>query len=108
VISAFLAATDITPTEDPTSYKQAMSSAEAELWLQAMKEEIKCLIENGTWELTDLPEGRHTVKCKWVYLTKRDTQGNVTRHRAHLVTKGFLQTAVIDYEETFAPAWINM
>jgi hypothetical protein len=75
-ISAFLASTDITPTGDPTSYKLAMSSAEAELWLQAMKEEIRCLIENGTWELTDLPEGRQTVKCKWVYLTKHDTQGN--------------------------------
>ena len=43
------------------------------------------------------------MKCRWVYLTKRDTQGNVTHYRARLVAKGFSQTAGVDYEETFAP-----
>lgn len=74
----FLAATNTMPMGDPMSYKLAMSYPEAELWLQAMKEEIQCLIDNWTWELADLPEGRCTVKYKWVYLTKCDTQGNVT------------------------------
>ena len=64
---------------------------------------MKCLTDNGTWELTDLPEDRQAVKCKWVYLTKHDTQGNVTYYHAHLIAKGFSQTAGIDYEESFTP-----
>ena len=58
---------------------------------------------NGTWELTDLLEDSQAVKCKWVYLTKHDTQGNVTHYHAHLIAKGFPQTAGVDYEESFTP-----
>jgi len=43
------------------------------------------------------------VKCRWVYLTKHDTHGDVTHYHACLIAKGFSQTAFIDYEETFAP-----
>ena len=43
------------------------------------------------------------MKCRWVYLTKHDTQGNVTYYHAHLIAKGFSQTAGIDYEESFTP-----
>ena len=43
------------------------------------------------------------MKCRWVYLTKCDTQGNVTHYCAHLIAKGFSQTAGVNYEETFAP-----
>ena len=68
-----------------------------------MEVEIQCLADNGTWVLVDLPKDHKTIKCKWVYITKCDTQGNVTRHRARLVTKGFSQTEGINYEETFAP-----
>ena len=64
---------------------------------------MKCLTDNGTWELTGLPEDRQAVKCRWIYLTKHDTQGNVTHYRTRLVAKGFSQTAGVDYEEVFAP-----
>jgi len=54
--------------------------------------------------LTDLLEDRQAVKCRWVYLTKCDTHGDVTHYCAHLIAKGFSQTTGIDYEETFAPS----
>lgn len=100
---AYLAATDITPAGDPNTYEYAVSAPDRELWQMAMEEEIQCLNDNGTWELCDLPKDRKTVKCRWVYVTKRDTQGNAARHRARLVAKGFSQAEGIDYEETFAP-----
>ena len=68
-----------------------------------MEEEMKCLADNGTWVLIDLPHDRKTIKCRWVYITKHDTKGNVTCLWSCLITKGFFQTKGIDYEETFAP-----
>jgi hypothetical protein len=46
---------------------------------------------------------RKTVKCKWVFLTKRNTDGNPARYKARLVAKGYTQQAGIDYDDTFAP-----
>ncbi|HEV7736248.1 MAG TPA: reverse transcriptase domain-containing protein, partial [Chlamydiales bacterium] len=102
-INSYLQASDTDINGDPTSYKAAMRTPEAGLWMEAMKEEIKSQQENGTWYLTDLPEGRKTIKCRWVFLTKRDLQGNPIRYKARLVAKGFTQQAGIDFEETFAP-----
>ena len=86
---------------DPNTHKYAVRTPEADSYKSVIEEEMKCLTDNGTWELTDLPEDRQVVKCRWVYLTKRDTQGNVTHYHAYLVAKGFSQTAGVNYEETF-------
>ena len=80
-----------------------MQTPEAPYWQTSMEEEMGCLKENGTWELVDLPHGHTTIKNRWVFVTKRNTLGEVIRYRARLVAKGFTQTAGIDYEETFAP-----
>lgn len=39
-ISAYLAASDVDINGDPTSFKAAMDSPEAPLWMKAMKEEL--------------------------------------------------------------------
>ncbi|HEV7735995.1 MAG TPA: reverse transcriptase domain-containing protein, partial [Chlamydiales bacterium] len=102
-IDAYLMASNVTPTGDPATYKAALQTPEAPMWIKAMEEEIENHKENGTWILTDLPEARKTVKCKWVYLTKRDLEGKPVRYKARLIAKGYTQQAGIDYEETFAP-----
>ena len=68
-----------------------------------MEEEMKCLADNGTWVLVDLPHDRKTIKCRWVYITKCDTKGNVMHLQSRLITNFFLQPKGIDYKETFAP-----
>ena len=102
-VECLLTVVKVTPAGDPNTYEYVISTPEAPVWQVAMKDEITSLLENGTWELVDLPRDRKAIKCKWVFVTKRDTQGNVTRLRARLVAKGFSQTTGIDYEETFAP-----
>lgn len=50
-----------------------------------------------------LPPNHNFVRCKWVYRTKKSTDGHVSRYKARLVAKGFQQVHGIDYDETFSP-----
>lgn len=51
----------------------------------------------------DLPAGAKTIGVKWVYKTKRDENGQITKHKARLVAKGYVQKQGIDFAEVFAP-----
>lgn len=101
--TAFSFAAKSAEVGDPISMKAALSRADSNFWKLAMKEEYDSLIENGTWELVDLPLNRKPIDCKWVYKTKRNDSGSITRHKARLVIKGCAQRPGIDYAETYAP-----
>ncbi|KAL0373177.1 UNVERIFIED_CONTAM: Secreted RxLR effector protein [Sesamum calycinum] len=52
---------DIGLEKDPTSFSQAMSSENSNLWHNVVKEEIASMDKNQVWELTKLPEGAKPV-----------------------------------------------
>jgi hypothetical protein len=89
-------------TRDP-EYEAKMSSAEASLWQTAMNEEMETQKAMETYKEVVLPHGAHIIPCRWVYQEKRDSDGNIARYKARLVTKGFRECEGIDYEETYAP-----
>ena len=60
-------------------------------------------MENDTWELVDLPEGRKPIKCEWIFKVKRGSDGDKRDIKLVWWQKGFTQKYEIDYEETFAP-----
>lgn len=68
-----------------------------------MQEEIESLKENQTWKLVKLPANKKVIDCKWVFKTKLNSDGEVVRHKARLVVRGFSQRKGIDYNETFSP-----
>ncbi|GAB4814243.1 hypothetical protein N2152v2_001289 [Parachlorella kessleri] len=88
---------------EPATMEEALSCEEAELWQQAMDDEMASLLANDTWSLEQPPLGVKPIPVKWVYKVKRDATGRVERHKARLVAKGFHQREGIDYEEVFAP-----
>lgn len=86
--------------DEPTSYTEAVQETE---WKKAMEAEIKSIEKNGTWVLTELPQGHKAIGLKWVYKLKKDTDGKIVKHKARLVAKGYVQKYGIDFEEVFAP-----
>lgn len=93
----------VKPTLEPRSYEEAMSSPNCDEWKKAINEEIKSIEENETWTLTELPPGRKSIGSKWVFKTKVDENGAITRYKARLVAQGFTQKFGVDYDEVFAP-----
>ena len=89
--------------QDPETFSHAISSKESDLWYTAMKDEMDSMASNRVWDLVELPYGAKFVRCEWVFKTKKDSQGNIKRHRARLMTKGLTQMEGIDYTENFSP-----
>jgi len=50
-----------------------------------------------------LPPNRQIIKCKWVYRTKTDSNGKLSKYKARLVACGYSQREGVDFKETFAP-----
>ena len=92
-----------TNDEDPTSFKEAMSDADKEEWLEAMNLEMESMHSNSIWELVDLPEGFRPIGCKWIYKRKKGDDGKVETFKARLVAKGYTQKEEVEYKETFCP-----
>jgi Reverse transcriptase (RNA-dependent DNA polymerase) len=89
--------------DEPKDEKEALSGPDSEFWRQAINEEYTSLIENRSWDLAELPEGKTPIDCKWVFKIKRDARGEIERYKARLVAKGYTQKAGIDYDEVYAP-----
>ncbi|CAI7750447.1 unnamed protein product [Closterium sp. NIES-53] len=83
--------------------KEALASWKGPAVKAAMEEEIRSLINMGTWELVERPSGVNIMKNRWVLTTKYHVDDTVEREKARLVVKGFTQVYGADYDETFAP-----
>ena len=68
-----------------------------------MDEEMKSIEKNQTWSLSTLPEGAKCIGVKWLYKTKLNKNGEVSKYEARLVAKGYSQEHGIDYTEVYAP-----
>ena len=63
---------------------------------------MRALEKNQTWDIVELPKGKKTVGCKWIFNVKYKANVSLERYKARLVTKEYTQTYDIDYQETFA------
>lgn len=73
---------------DPLSFEEAVRSKK---WRVAIDAEIVAIERNSTWELTDLPVGGKKIGVKWVFKTKLNEHGEIDKHKARLIAKGYVQ-----------------
>ena len=94
---------NVCQTDEPKSIREAFEGDHAKEWKAATDSEYKTLIENNTWELTELPVGRKLIGSNWIFKVKYDNDGTVERFKGRLVAKGFTQEYGVDYDEMFSP-----
>ncbi|RVW87783.1 Retrovirus-related Pol polyprotein from transposon TNT 1-94 [Vitis vinifera] len=74
----------ITSLEDdriPSNIQEALQQPE---WKTAVQEEIQALEKNGTWEISELPEGKRPVGCKWIFTVKHNPDGSINSSKTQL------------------------
>ncbi len=70
-----------------------------------MKAEYDGVVQRRTWELVSrrsLPEDTNIIKVKWVFKIKTDETGAITKYKARMTPKGYMQKEGIDFFEVFA------
>ena len=87
---------------EPQSMEEALTSDLSNEWKQAVDSEYKSLMDNQTWDLVELPNGREPIGSKWVFKVKPSSDGKLERFKARLVAKGYAKKYGIDYDETFS------
>ena len=70
---------------DPETIEEVLAQPEADEWRKAIDNELKQHPDSGTFRLEHLPPGRRTIGWRMVFQTKRDENGNVSKHKARLV-----------------------
>ena len=88
---------------EPATIEEAFQSHNSKEWKEATDAEYASLLENDTWDLVQLPEGRTAIGSKWIFKVKYNGQGSIKWFKGRLVAQGHTQKYGIDYEETFAP-----
>ncbi|PNX61382.1 equilibrative nucleoside transporter 3-like protein, partial [Trifolium pratense] len=68
-----------------------------------MEEELCAIEKNQTWEIVKLPSGKKAITVKWVFKLKLNPDGSITKHKARLVARGYLQIEGLDYSEVYSP-----
>ena len=98
---------------EPQSLTKALKSPLSGQWLKAISNELTQLLEFGTFKFlpkSQLPKGRKALTNKVVYRQKINKEGKITKLKARLVVRGFLQVKGINYIDTFTsitipPTW---
>ena len=105
MVCAVAAGIALLEQQTPATYKEAMSSPDADKWRASMDREMASCEQKKVWTLVprkDLPPRANILPCKWVYKVKVDSTGAPIEWKSRITPKGFRQKEGVDYFEVFA------
>jgi len=85
---------------EPSSFEEAVKQP---ICVDSMVEEYDSIVRNNVWDVVLRPVDKSVVSSWWLYKVKQAVDGNVEKHKARFISRGFSQVEGIDYDETFAP-----
>ncbi|KAK2376223.1 putative mitochondrial protein [Trifolium repens] len=89
---------------EPRSIKDCRQSENWPKWKDAIEAELNSLHKRQVFgPVVRTPEGVKPVGYKWVFVRKRNENGEIVRYKARLVAQGFSQRPGVDYDETYSP-----
>jgi hypothetical protein len=68
-----------------------------------MADEYRALMDNGTWRHVPRPPGVNVVSGRWLWKSKYNVDGTLSKHKARWVAQGYNQKPGVDYDETLSP-----
>ena len=97
----------------PQSLTKALKNPLSRQWLKTISNKLTQPLEFGTFKFlprNQLPKGRKALTSRVVYRQKVNKKGKITKLKARLVVRGFLQVKGINYIDTFTnttipPTW---
>ena len=82
---------------EPKTVYETKQGDDWDQWYRAMKDEVKALQDNETWNLVRPPSDRDVIPGKWVYKVKLGPRGPVDNYKARYVANGFKKMEGLDY-----------
>jgi len=89
----------------PASYTEAVHSPQHDHWKAAIADELKSMHNKGVWKVVprnSVPEDKKILTTTWNFKVKQNPNGTVSRYKARLCARGFLQIPGQDFHDTFA------
>ena len=80
-----------------------MASSQVPALKVAMEKEIVAFRALDVMEMCWKPLGANLVSCKWIFVSKYNTNSTLNKLKARLVARGFSQIHSLDINKTFAP-----
>ena len=71
--------------------------------MDAIKDEMKSIHDNHTFDLVKLPKDKKALNKWWIYRVKHKSYSTSPRYKARLVVKGYSQRKGVDFNEIFSP-----